>query len=167
MYTIHATKKLLDRVRHPVGDAVGEPSTVLGNWYANALLWKPQVALFVNESTLLPVLVPLAPASTVGARFPASLAAVLGALGVPEEFVRSEVASMSSFGFAKTASRSVVGTMTEFAFMLEHARDRGRTTDDLVGLSTWLAHTPCAALRKGQGFPDLALAAVVAGAMGG
>ncbi len=167
MYTIHATKKLLDRVRHPVGDAVGAPSTVLGNWYANALFWKPQVALFVNESTLLPVLVPLAPASTVGARFPAWLAAVLGALGVPEEFVRSEVASMSSFGFSKTASRSVVGTMTEFAFMLEHARNRGRSTEDLVGLSTWLAHTPCGALRKGQGFPDLALAEAVARAMGG
>jgi len=88
LYTIHATKKLLDRVRHPVGEATAAPSTALGNWYANALFWKPQVALFLNESTLLPVLVPLAPASSVTARFPEQLARVLDALGVPGAFVR-------------------------------------------------------------------------------
>ena len=42
---------------------------------------------------------------------------------------------MASFGFAKTANRSVVGTMTEFAFMLDHARDGGRSTEDLVGVA--------------------------------
>lgn len=167
MYTIHATKKLLDRVRHPVGEATAAPSTALGNWYANALFWKPQVALFLNGSTFLPVLVPLAPASSVTARFPEQLARVLDALGVPGAFVRSEVEAMTSFGFAKTASRSLVGTMTEFAFMLDHARDRGRSTEDLVGLSTWLAHTPCGALRRGERLPDLAVAAVVARTIGG
>jgi hypothetical protein len=35
---------------------------MLGSWYATVLLWKPQVALLVNEKTLLPVLMPLAPA---------------------------------------------------------------------------------------------------------
>jgi hypothetical protein len=32
---------------------------MLGSWYATVLLWKPQVALLVNEKTLLPVLMPL------------------------------------------------------------------------------------------------------------
>lgn len=32
---------------------------------ATALFWKPQVALLVNEPTLLPVLMPLAPAATL------------------------------------------------------------------------------------------------------
>lgn len=41
----------------------GEQSTiVLGQWYATAVSWKPQVALFANEGTLLPVLTPLASA---------------------------------------------------------------------------------------------------------
>ena len=44
-YTIHATKKLLDRVKKPVAEPIDVPSTMLGNWYANALMWKPQVAL--------------------------------------------------------------------------------------------------------------------------
>jgi hypothetical protein len=34
VYTIHATKKPLDRVKAPVGETVLEPSTALCNWYA-------------------------------------------------------------------------------------------------------------------------------------
>ncbi|MCP4966026.1 MAG: hypothetical protein GY926_12420 [bacterium] len=44
-YTIHATKKLLDRVKRPAEAPVDEPSTVLGSWYATAVFWKPQVAI--------------------------------------------------------------------------------------------------------------------------
>jgi hypothetical protein len=40
----------------------------LGDWYATALSWRPQVALFVNEATLLPVLMPMAPAGIVMGR---------------------------------------------------------------------------------------------------
>ena len=54
MFTLHCTKKLLDRIGHPVGTPV-PASTRLGNWYATALFWKPQMALLVNERTLLPV----------------------------------------------------------------------------------------------------------------
>ena len=63
VYTIHAPKKLLDRVKQPVVGPVIEPTTALGNWYATVLLWKPQAALLVNERTLVPALVPLAPAT--------------------------------------------------------------------------------------------------------
>jgi hypothetical protein len=55
-----------------------EPSTALGNGYATVLFWKPQVALFVKERTLLPVFVPLAPAVKVADRFPDQLGRVLG-----------------------------------------------------------------------------------------
>ena len=61
---------------------VEQSSTALGSWYATALFWKPQVALFVNESTLVPVLMPLAPAATVIDRFPAALATLPEALGL-------------------------------------------------------------------------------------
>lgn len=77
MFTIHATKKLLDRVKQTVVAPVGEPSTMLGNWYATAIFWKPQVALLVNERTLLSVFMPLAPASSLAKRFPDQLAQVL------------------------------------------------------------------------------------------
>ena len=122
-YTIHATKKLLDRVKKPVVDPIDVPSTMLGNWYANALMWRPQVALFVNETTLLPVFVPLAPAKGLAERFPDQLGLVLEAIGVPVDFVSQEVLAMGDAVFAKTANRSVLGSMNDFAYLAGHQKD--------------------------------------------
>jgi hypothetical protein len=58
VFTLRCTKKLLARLgASPALDDV-EPTTRLGDWYAN-LLFRPggQVVLFVNERTLLPVIV--------------------------------------------------------------------------------------------------------------
>lgn len=46
------------------------------------LLWKPQVALFVNEESLLPMLLPFAPAASVLDRFGSGLEALLDAHGL-------------------------------------------------------------------------------------
>ncbi len=84
---------------------------------------------------------------------------------MPIGFVQQEFAAMESFGFAKTSSRSVLGSLNDFAFMAERARDHGPASD-LIGLSVWLAGTPCGSLRSGPGFPDRAVASVVARALG-
>lgn len=161
MYTIHATMTLLDRVKQPTVEPV-DPTTFFGNWYANALIWRPaQLAIFVNEATLLPVFVELAPAKSVAARFPNVLGTVLEALGVPLDLVVQEVQAMSEVSFAKTASRSILGSMTDFAFLAEHHLASGRNRTDLVGLSVALAHIPCSPLRKGDGFPDKAVLSMV------
>ena len=55
MFVVHATKKLRDRVREEPDSAATRSTTALGAWYATVLFWKPQLALFVNEATLLPV----------------------------------------------------------------------------------------------------------------
>lgn len=165
MYTIHATKKLLDRVKQPVAAPVEEPSTALGNWYATVLFWKPQVALFVNERTLLPVFVPLAPAAKLAGRFPDQLGRVLEGLGVPVEFALQEVGAMSEASYAKSPNRSVVGSMNDFAFMADVARAHGQGAD-LVALSVDLADTPCGPLRRSHGFPDREVEAIVATVLG-
>ena len=110
VFTIHATKKLRDRVKAPLADPVSSPSTALGNWYATALFWKPQVALFVNEATLLPVVVPLAPARTLAERFPEHLEAVLDALGTDPRFVAAEVAATVDAQWAKTPTAASWGS---------------------------------------------------------
>ena len=145
MFTIHGTKKLLDRVGQPVVEPEVEPSTMLGNWYANALSWRPQVALFVNDRTLLPVFVPLAPARTVAQRFPGQLGLVLKAIGVKTEFIADELEAMGEAVFANTASRSVVGSMNDFAYLAGFHREAGHA-DDLVALSASMAETPCSPL---------------------
>lgn len=161
MFTIHATKKLIERVKRPFEEPV-EPTTALGNWYANALLWKPQhVALFVNERTLLPVIVPLAPARSVGDRLGESLRTLLLALNVDREFIEAELGEMHAYNYAKTASRSVLGMVNDFAHLAEHYLWH-RQDADLMSTSLWLSHTPCSPLDKRSGFPDLELAAVAA-----
>jgi hypothetical protein len=102
-------------------------TTALGNWYATTLFWQPQVALLVNERTLLPVLMQLAPAATLAARFPDELATILAGHGVSQEFIATELAAMSKVSVAKTANRSVLGTMNEFAFLAEGYREHMET----------------------------------------
>lgn len=69
------------------------------------------MALFVNESTRLPVFVRLAPAATLVSRFVTDLGVVFAAHGLDPRFVDSELAAMTEYRLEKTASRSVVGTM--------------------------------------------------------
>ena len=138
-----------------------QSTTSLGNWYATAILWRPQVALFVNETTLLPVLLPLAPAASVVDRFRASVAEVLRAHGISRSFVEAEVAQMSDHRLATTKNRSVVGIMNEFTFLGDASREPG-TVLDLGALSMWLARTPCGPLYGRHGSPDRELAAFVA-----
>ena len=137
MFYLHCTKKLLDRIMPDIAPP-GDTDTLLGNWYATALFWKPQVALLVSERTLLPVLMPLAPAAT------------------------------GSVQYAKTANRSVVGILNEFLRQAEfwlaaYAYTKG-DDDDLLAISVKLAGTPCSPLYKGPVSPDKALHELVTGA---
>jgi len=165
VFIVHGTQRFLDRARGPFGGPDDTSDTSLGAWYANVLFWKPQVALFVNEKTLLPVLMSVAPAATVVDRFPASLSDVLLALGVDRRFTEAEVTRMAEHRLAKTNSRSVLGTMNDFVFMAEHIRRRD-DSKDLLALSLWLAQTPCSPLFKRHGSPDRELAALVAQHLG-
>lgn len=161
MFTLHCTKKLLDRVQ-PEVDVSCNANTRLGNWYATALFWKPQMALLVNERTLLPLVMPLAPSATLVKRFPAALKEVLISLGLPPEFIQAEIQGMNDVVYAKTANRSVVGMLNEFAFLAEVFSDRGGSMDP-VALSLKLATVPCGPLTKGAGSPDRAVRELAAG----
>lgn len=161
MFTLHCTKKLLDRI-HPKVESPTQATTRLGNWYATALFWKPQMALLVNERTLLPVMLPLAPSATLVQRFPAALKGVLQALDLPAAFIDAEIEGMNEVVYAKTSNRSVVGMMNEFSFLADAFRDRGGLVDPLA-LSLNLAHVPCGPLSKGAVFPDRAVRELVAG----
>ena len=162
MFLVRATKKLRDRVG-PVTLQPGEVSTTrLGDWYATAWFWKPQIALFVSETTLFPVLMPLAPSATLLSRFPDHLAQALVAQDVPSAFIAEELSEMHDARLAPTASRSVVGIMNEFTFMAETTRGEPTAFDtaNLTALSGWLARTPCSPLFKRYTSPDRELRAL-------
>jgi hypothetical protein len=159
MVIVRATKKLLDRLGPPASAVEQASSTLLGDWYATAWFWRPHVALLVSEVTLLPVLMPLAPAATLLRRFGSQLAAVLDAQGTSAEFIDAELQEMDEVRLAKTASRSVVGIMNEFTYLADAWR---QAEPDLLALAVRLAATPCGPLYKRQISPDRELAALVA-----
>jgi len=135
---VRATKKLAERLGGftPASADVDQPR--LGEWYATVMFWRPQVALFVSATTLLPVFVPLAPATTVVPRLPAELAVVLLRHGASDAFIDAETSKMSESLCLPTASRSMVGVVNEYVRLAEHSNARRRGTPDLARLSDWL-----------------------------
>lgn len=161
MFVVHATARLLAKIGPPTAVEPSASTTSLGAWYATVLRWRSPGALFVNEGTLLPVLLPLAPARTLCARFPAALAAVLTAHDAPNRFIETEVRAMDNCAVAKTVNRSTIGMLTEFGFLADV--HRGETTpSDLTALAVRLARTPCGPLFKTHVSPDRALRAHLA-----
>jgi hypothetical protein len=158
MIVVRGTKKFLDRVGRP--DTSYESSTSLGDWYANALFWRPQVALFVNAQTLFPVLVPLAPATSVVSRMPAAFGDLARRLGAGQASLDRELAEMAQHVLAKTASRRVLGVMNEFVHLADQYRT-GRGSLDLLDLSLWLSQVPCSPLYGSHVSPDRALLAAL------
>lgn len=145
MFTLHCTQKLRDRLRRPLTDRPQPASTALGNWYATALFWKPQLALLVNERTLLPVLMPLAPAVSLPDRAGQEIACALARHSVDPDFIVREAAAMIDVEIAKTSNRHVVGTMNEFVFEASVYREHAGIGDP-VALALRLAQTPCSAI---------------------
>ncbi len=65
MIVIHGTRGFGDRVPGAAAGPGDASTTVLGTWYATVPRWRRPAALFVNEVTLLPLVLPLAPARTL------------------------------------------------------------------------------------------------------
>ena len=161
MYVVHATKALLDKVGLTDPAAEVQSTTLLGPWYATIAKGRPHLALFVNEATLLPVLMPLAPSRSLSRRFPPALAEVLAAHGVDQTVIDAELEAMDWDVTRKTASRSMTGMLVEFTFLAHHhlGADPGL---ELTQLSINLARTPCSPLYKRHVSPDKELKAFLA-----
>ena len=103
---------------------------------------------------------PLAPATTLLARFPQQLATVLAAHGTPGAVIDAKQRQMRDRRLAKTANRSVVGIMNEFTY-LAGAHGGDTPAPDLLALAMRLAATPCSPLYSRQVSPDRELVALL------
>lgn len=116
-------------------------TTRLGNWHANLIhVARRQLVLFVNDQSLLPVVVPSAPGATLLKRFPVAAGNVLARLGVPPSQIHLELAFMAEPRLARTNSRQILGTMNDFVRMLA---GEALGDDDLLAASLRLAEAPC------------------------
>lgn len=163
MLVVRGTKKLRDRLKKaPAAGPDDVSTTQLGDWFATALFWRPQVALFVNQETFIPVLVELAPSASLLDRVPEAIGTVLRHHGLDQEFLSAERGAMSDVRLAPTNDRRVVGVMNELTFQAEIRHQEGM--DDLVELSLDLARVILGPLHNRGESPDRALAAVVGSA---
>ncbi len=145
MITLRCTKKLLARLgaTRPAKNEPAEtpPTTRLGDWHAN-VLYRPnaELVLFVNDRSLLPVVVPARPTDIVAMRLVEALATTLLRLGASPRAVEAEIAEMTVVQIGPTRSRQILGSMTDFDNLLDHRLEPGRTLID-AGLE--LAAAPC------------------------
>ena len=160
MLIVRATKKLRDRIGQANLGAAERSTTALGEWYATRFAWRPDVLLLVNEPTLMPVLLPLAPAATALARAADRIATTMAAYGAPDALVATELDQMRTSRIGPTANRSVVGIMTEFSFLADVHRARTHRLD-LDDLAARLATTPCSPLYRTHTSPDRAFTALL------
>lgn len=144
MYRLRCTKKLLDRLPFPVEEeSASVTDTRLGNWYATRLSTRPFLALFMNERTLLPLVIEYASVKTLPQRFVEMLGVLLRHYGIPEELVKAEQEAMLAFQITKTDSRKLLGSMNDFVRNAEW-HYRVHPEKGLMDLTLWLARFPCA-----------------------
>jgi hypothetical protein len=93
---------------------------MLGDWYANILIARPQhLVLCISERTLLPVVVTAKDLKALPKRLTEAVQHMLTRIGVPENLVQQELQEMSQSNFAKTENRKVLGSLNDFMFHLQ------------------------------------------------
>jgi hypothetical protein len=142
LVALRCTQRLLRRLRTDLAGAVPVAGNALGHWYATVLTFnRTAYVISVSERSLLSVVLPGAPFSTLVTRFPAALAELLRALGVPASQVATEVAATSPLVVAATASRRVLGCLNQYAFELSiHLSDEPHS--GLLRRELWLVVLP-------------------------
>jgi hypothetical protein len=148
VFTLRCTAKVFRQLRtKPTGHEGDQPTTVLGDWYANLVsVERRRVFLCVSEKSLLPVLLPLANPGRLALADRVAIAAgvVLAAIGVDPRAIERELAEMKDWHLGTTASRAILGSMNDFAFLLQNAKRPG---EPLPEMERWLAEVPCGPLR--------------------
>ena len=115
-------------------------ATKLGDWTANLVIIRRQrLVLAVSGTTLLPVLLPLAPSKTLLSRFGEAVEQVLRGLKIDPARIAAEKAAMAECIVTTTNDRQVLGSLNDFARMLDAYLD-GRP---LVEVALHLAEAPC------------------------
>lgn len=141
MVVLRCTKKLLSRLGGvTLVEETPRSSTRLGDWTASVItIDRQQLVIAVSNTTLLPVLLPLAPAKTL--RLPVAVGQVLQALEpeLERRRISSEMQAMAESVLADTNDRRVVGSLVEFIRMLDGYLD-GRS---LVEVALHLSEAPC------------------------
>lgn len=102
----------------------------LGDLYAHScIIHRQHVVLAVSERTLLPVVLPATPSSSIVPRLLDATCAMLRAIHVAESAVALERTEMAEVSVARTQNRSVLGSVNDLVRFLDAYLD-GRSHHD-------------------------------------
>ena len=122
MLILRCTQRLLRRRPGPSGPNVDGLVPVLGAWHANLIhLRHSAVVLFVNDASLLPVIVPGKNFANLVPTFREQLTRRLKRLGVSDAAITCEIDACRNAVIEPTNSRSVLGYMNDFTGVLKSA----------------------------------------------
>jgi len=118
----HATAALASKLGgFTASPAAASDPMPLDTWYAHLIRRRKPRVMVMNTTTLMTVIVPLAPAATLFDRLPAYIAAQLDGLLVSHEFIHAHVDRIAGPGAVlKTADRSLVGILNRRLHELDY-----------------------------------------------
>jgi hypothetical protein len=128
------------------------PTTLLGDWHVNLLVWRPQLIHCMNDRSLLSVLIPARESVTFPGRLADALNRLLLRLGVSSEVVVHEHEAMNEFVVAPTNNRGILGCMRDAELALAYAVESGRypSLEDLQWHLTEHIHRPTGYRHPGE-----------------
>ena len=161
MVTLRCTRKLLRRMSVDPSPSSAAPTTLLGDWHVNLLVWRPQLIHCMNDRSLLSVLIPARESVTFPGRLSDALHRLLLRLGVSSDVAVHERKAMSEFVVAPTNNRSILGCMRDAELALEYAVESGRypSLDELQWHLTEHIHRPTGYRHPGELAVELLAAA--------
>ena len=93
---------------------------IFGEWYVNIVpTFRGESLLFVNDPTLLAVVLPLGWVSDLESNFRERVLDLYHRLSFPKDAIIHETNELESFLYTKTESRSVLGSMNDITFRLQ------------------------------------------------
>ena len=161
VFTLRCTKSLLTRLGQPVQEPP-EPTTILGDWYANTLnVGRQRLVLCTSERTLLTILVPARELIRLPDRLRDAVARMLSRLSVPSSLIDREMFEMRSNELGRTASRQILGSMNDLGYLAETYIRYAEPNTDLDDIAAHVNRSPCRPISYQS--PDRATQAIFQG----
>jgi hypothetical protein len=143
MFTLQCARELLNYLCAYSAAIAIQPTTVLGDWYANWLFTKHTwLMICVSDRSLLPIFIAANARFSFVERFRQSVRSFLEFVGVEPTFVEREIGNMLEFQIGATTNRRVLGSLGELSFLAREVI-KLRSELDLMALAAEIAETPC------------------------
>ena len=120
MIVFHCTKKFLEFQNISTSPFSVVSKAIFGHWYVNLVpTFRGDVFLFVNDPTILSVVLPVNSGSDPESGFCERVLNLYRRLSFSEDVINHEAGEMQSFLYTKTESRSILGLMKDVAWQLQ------------------------------------------------